>query len=92
MIPNYCSITRQTADQKHLDVLERFQNKPDRMMLGVPSITNTREVYAYDKLKWTNLQNRWRINQCLYNVHKCLNNNVPEYIRNHSTEVIVSKA
>ena len=53
---NYCSITWSTADQKHQDVLERLHQRVGRMVLGVPSITSTREVY--DKLK---LQlERWR--------------------------------
>ena len=67
---NYCSITWSTADQKHLDILERLQKRAGRMVLGVPSGTSTREVY--DKLKWTNLRTRWKINRCLM-VH-----NVPE--------------
>ena len=41
---NYCSITWATADQKHLDVLERLLKRAGRMVLGVPSRTNTREV------------------------------------------------
>ena len=64
---NYCSITWATADQKHLDVLERLQKRAGRMVLGLPSRTSTREVY--DKLKWTNLRTRWKINRCLM-VHK----------------------
>ena len=36
---NYCSITWATADQKHLDVLERLQKRAGRMVLGVPSRT-----------------------------------------------------
>ena len=52
------------------------------MVLGVPSRTSTREVY--DKLKWTNLRTRWKINRCLM-VHKCVNSNVPEYLSNHFT-------
>ena len=39
---NYCSITWSTADQKHLDVLERLQKRAERMVLGVPSRTSTR--------------------------------------------------
>ena len=39
---NYCSITWATADQKHLDVLERLQKRAGRMVLGVPSRTSTR--------------------------------------------------
>ena len=53
---NYCSITWSTADQNHLNILERLQKRAGRMVLGVPSRTSTREVY--DKLKWTNLRNR----------------------------------
>ena len=79
---NYCSITWATADQKHLDVLERLQKRAGRMVLGVPSRTSTRDVY--DKLKWTNLRTKWKINRCLM-VHKCLNSNVPEYLCNHFT-------
>ena len=79
---NYCSITWSTADQKHLDILERLQKRAGRMVLGVPSRTSTREVY--DKMKWTNLRTRWKINRCLM-VHKCLNSNVPEYLSNHFT-------
>ena len=79
---NYCSITWATADQNHLDVLERFQKRAGRIVLGVPSRTNTREVYH--KLKWTNLRTKWKINRCLM-VHKCLNSNVPEYLCNHFT-------
>ena len=52
------------------------------MVLGVPSRTGTREVY--DKLKWTNLRTKWKINRCLM-VHKCLISNVPEYLSNHFT-------
>ena len=79
---NYCSITWATADQKHLDVLERLQKRAGRMVLGVPSRTSTRDVY--DKLKWTNLRTKWKINRCLM-VHKCLNSNVPEHLCNHFT-------
>ena len=79
---NYCSIRWSTADQKHLDVLERVQKRAGRMVLGVPRRTSTREVY--DTLKWTNLRTRWKINRCLM-VHKCLNSNVPEYLSNHFT-------
>ena len=79
---NYCSITWATADQKHLDVLERLQKRAGRMVLGVPSRKSTRDVY--DKLKWTNLRTKWKINRCLM-VHKCLNSNVPEYLCNHFT-------
>ena len=66
---NYCVITWSTADQKQLDdiVLERLQKRAGRMVLGVPSRTSTREVY--DKLKWTNLRTKWKINRCLM-VHK----------------------
>ena len=60
---NYCSITLSTADQKHLDVLERLKKMAGSMVLGVPSRTSTREVY--DKLKWTNLRTSWKINRCL---------------------------
>ena len=52
------------------------------MVLGVPSRTSTREVY--DKVKWTNLRTKWKINRCLM-VHKFLNSNVPEYLSNHFT-------
>ena len=76
---NYCSITWATADQKHL---ERLQKRAGRMVLGVPSRTCTRDVY--DKLKWTNLRTKWKINRCLV-IHKCLNSNVPEYLCNHFT-------
>ena len=60
-------------------ILEFYLNS---MVLGVPSRTSTREVY--DKLKWTNLRTKWKINRCLM-VHKCLNSNAPEYICNHFT-------
>ena len=50
------------------------------MVLCVPSRTRTREVYS--RLNWTDLQTKWKINRCLM-VHKCLNNNVPEYLQNH---------
>ena len=66
----------------HLDILERLQKRAGRMVLGIPSRTSTREVY--DKLNWTNLRTRWKINRCL-TVHKCLNSNVPEYLSNHFT-------
>ena len=36
---SYCSITWSTADQKHIDVLERLQKRAGRMVLGVPSRT-----------------------------------------------------
>ena len=53
------------------------------MVLGVPSRTSTRDVY--DKLKWTNLRTKWKINRCHNMVHNCLNSNVPEYLCNHFT-------
>ena len=79
---NYCSMTWATADQKHLDVLERLQKRAGRMVLGVPSRTSRRDVF--DKLKWTNLRTKWKINRCLV-VHRYLNSNVPEYLCNHFT-------
>ena len=39
----------------------------------------------YDKLKWTHLRTKFKINRCLL-VHKSLKSNVPEYIiSNHFT-------
>ena len=73
----------------HLDILERLQKRAGRMVLGIPSRTSTREVY--DKLNWTNLRSRWKINRCL-TVHKCLNSNVPEYLSNHFTRMIIGIA
>ena len=70
---HYCSITCSTADQNHIDVLERVQKREGRMS-QVELLRD--KCRGYDKLKWANLQSRW--NRCLM-VHKCLNGNVPEY-------------
>ena len=55
---------------------------PSHEEIAHASIENGRDVY--DKLKWTNLRTKWKINRCLM-VHKCLNSNVPEYLCNHFT-------
>ena len=41
---NYCSITWATADQKHLDVLERLQKRAGRMVLGGSQVERVRET------------------------------------------------
>ena len=46
---NYCSVMWSTADQKHLDVLERLQKRAGRMVLGVPSRTSSFRQITYNR-------------------------------------------
>ena len=55
-----------------------------RTILKLVNFVTTSPMLPYDKLKWTNLRTKWKINRCLM-VHKCLNSNVPEYLCNHFT-------
>ena len=77
---NYCSISWSTTDNKYLDILEKLQKRAGRMILMVPKLTRTKEVYS--TLKWTDLKTKWKINRCIM-VHKCLNNNIPDYLHGH---------
>ena len=85
---HYCSVTWSTADQNHIDVLERVQKRAGRMS----QVELVREkCRGYDKLKWTNLQSRLKINRCVM-LHKCLNGMFQNTLETLSPEVIIGIA
>ena len=54
------------------------------MIIGAPQRTPTTEVYS--KLKWSPLEDRWKLNRCVL-TYKCINGLVPEYIQNNFINV-----